>query len=78
MEIRTWADGYGRWHAAVPRDPAPLDRSDRSDEHGAARRAAIAAITAELDARDARSSDYVVDVELYASTPACYLFFTEA
>lgn len=69
MEIRTWADGSGRWHAAVPRDPL-----DRSDEAGAARRAAIAAITAELDARDARSPDYVVDVERYASTPDRYLF----
>lgn len=50
--IHTFADGYGRWYAAVP--------GDLKDPRGAARRA----IRRELEAREEiRSADYRVEVE---------------
>ena len=47
--VSTWADGFGRWHAAVP------DTSDGA-------RVARAAIRAELKARDAIGAGYRLTV----------------
>lgn len=63
-DVHTYADGYGLWHALVPRSPHALSIHDRADERNAAIEVGREAIHAELDARGDRSPAYRADVAL--------------
>lgn len=59
----TYADGFGRWHALVPRRDATAL---------AAARHARGAIRRELRARDASGPGHIVHVDLLGTTPQHY------